>query len=68
MLLGFTIQDCPDARARAASLLPGQSLDPLVSAIQQCLAFYVSAGAITQVSAPARVLCGCELTRFMCCA
>ena len=50
MLLGFAIQDCPSARALAASLMPGGTRDPLVAAIQQCLAFYISAGAITDVS------------------
>eukprot|EP00967_Tisochrysis_lutea_P002894 scaffold3498_cov17-Tisochrysis_lutea.AAC.1 len=49
MLLGFIIQDCPSTRGLAATLLPGGTLKPLVSAIQRCLAFYVSAGAITDV-------------------
>jgi len=49
MLLGFLVADCSAAQALAASLMPGGTLDPLVAAIQQCLAFYISAGAITDV-------------------
>jgi hypothetical protein len=47
MLLGFLLEDSPGSRVAAARLLEGNSLAPLVSAIQRGLVFYVSTGAIT---------------------
>jgi hypothetical protein len=38
------MQDCPDARAEAASLLGG-SLHSAAAAVEGCLSFYVATGA-----------------------
>lgn len=48
ILLGFLVEGCPAARAQAAALLPTASLEPVVAAVQRCLLFYVSAGAMTK--------------------
>ena len=40
------MQDCGEARAQAAALLPGGSLGPVVDAVERCLHFYVTAGAL----------------------
>lgn len=51
ILLGFLVQDCGEARAQAAALLPGGSLVPVIDAVERCLHFYVTAGT--------HVLCAC---------
>ena len=48
MLAGFLLRGSPQLQAVAAALLPGGTLDGVVAAIQRCLAFYVTAGAITE--------------------
>ena len=48
ILLGFLVEGCPAARREAAALLPGASLAPVVAAVERCLHFYVSTGAITK--------------------
>lgn len=48
ILLGFLVEGDKEAQKAAAELLPGKSLAPVVSAVQRCLNFYVTAGAITQ--------------------
>jgi hypothetical protein len=51
ILLGFLVEGDQAARAEAAALLPGGAgLAPVVAAVERCLAFYVSAGAITKGS------------------
>ena len=50
MLLGFLVQDDSAQRSSAASALSGGTLAPVVGAIERCLAFYVSAEAITDMS------------------
>jgi len=47
MLLGFLVEGDPKLRQRAAALLPGGSLQPVVSAVERCLEFYIRADAIT---------------------
>ncbi|KAL4429823.1 hypothetical protein ABPG77_010940 [Micractinium sp. CCAP 211/92] len=48
VLLGFLIQDCPEARSQAAALLPGRSLDGVAAAVGRALDFYATMGAMTQ--------------------
>ncbi|KAL4437365.1 hypothetical protein ABPG75_004504 [Micractinium tetrahymenae] len=48
VLLGFLIQDCPEARGQAAALLPGRSLDGVAAAVEHALDFYATMGAMTQ--------------------
>lgn len=48
ILLGFLVRDGgPGLAQEVAALLPGGSLDPLLSATGRCLDFYVRTGAIT---------------------
>ena len=47
-LCGFLVVDDAALRSEAAALLPGQTLEPLVSAIQRMLHFYVNTGTIVQ--------------------
>lgn len=47
MLLGFLVRDCEDVARCVPQLLHGQSLQPVVDAVQRCVSFYISAGAIT---------------------
>jgi len=47
MLLGFLVRDCPEVAPAVASTLQDKSLQPIVCAVQRCLSFYVSTGAIT---------------------
>jgi len=39
-----SLQDNCEARAQAAALLPGGSLEPVVAAVERCLHFYITAG------------------------
>jgi hypothetical protein len=48
MLLGFLVRDCADLAAVVAQQLEGGTLQPVVGAVQRCLHFYVSTGAITE--------------------
>jgi hypothetical protein len=48
MLLGFLVRDCADLAPVVAKQLEGGSLQPVVGAVQRCLHFYVSTGAITE--------------------
>ncbi|KIY96796.1 hypothetical protein MNEG_11166 [Monoraphidium neglectum] len=48
MLLGFLLRGSPGLQHAAAARLAGGSLEPVAAAIQRCLAFYVTAGAITE--------------------
>ncbi|WIA08618.1 hypothetical protein OEZ85_008047 [Tetradesmus obliquus] len=48
MLLGFLVRDCADLAPVVAAQLEGGSLQPVVGAVQRCLHFYVSTGAITE--------------------
>lgn len=48
MLLGFIVRDCADLAEVVAQQLEGASLQPIVCAVQRCLNFYVSTGAITE--------------------
>jgi hypothetical protein len=50
MLLGFLLQSGQGLRAQAAARLREGSLAPLVGVIHRSLAFYMQAGAITDVS------------------
>jgi hypothetical protein len=47
MLAGFLLRGDKKLQRLAASLLPGGTLQPVVSAVRRCLSFYVTAGAIT---------------------
>ena len=47
-LCGFLIVDEPALREEAAAMLRGRTLEPLVSAIQRMLHFYVNTGSIVQ--------------------
>jgi len=47
-LCGFLIVDDAALREEAAALLRGRTLEPLVSAIQRMLHFYVNTGSIIQ--------------------
>ena len=47
-LCGFLIVDDAALREEAAALLRGRTLEPLVSAIQRMLHFYVNTGSIVQ--------------------
>ena len=47
-LCGFLVMEDAALRKEAAALLPGQTLEPLVSAIQRMLHFYVNTGTIVQ--------------------
>ncbi len=55
MLLGFMVQGHVALQRRAAALLRGESLAPVVTAVERFLHFYVSAGAITAASRDALV-------------
>eukprot|EP00775_Hariotina_reticulata_P010495 gene10495-10655_t len=47
--LSYTMAgDCPEVAVTVASSLQDQSLQPIVCAVQRCLSFYVSTGAITE--------------------
>lgn len=48
MLLGFLVRDCQDVAQCVPKMLEGQSLQPIVEAVQRCLNFYISTGAITE--------------------
>jgi hypothetical protein len=48
MLLGFLVRDCADLAPVVAQQLEGGTLQPVVGAVQRCLHFYVSTGAITE--------------------
>jgi hypothetical protein len=48
MLLGFLVRDCADLAPVVAKQLEGGTLQPVVGAVQRCLHFYVSTGAITE--------------------
>jgi len=48
MLLGFLVRDCPEVAPAVASSLQDKSLQPIVCAVQRCLSFYISTGAITE--------------------
>jgi hypothetical protein len=48
MLLCFLLRGSPGLQHAAAARLAGGSLEPVAAAIQRCLAFYVTAGAITE--------------------
>lgn len=50
ILLGFLVEGEPGARAAAAAALPTGTLAPVVAAVARCLAFYLTAGAITKGS------------------
>eukprot|EP00879_Flechtneria_rotunda_P018831 GHRR01019765.1.p1 GENE.GHRR01019765.1~~GHRR01019765.1.p1 ORF type:complete len:522 (+),score=215.01 GHRR01019765.1:1777-3342(+) len=47
MLLGFLVRDCADLAVTVPQLLDGGSMEPVLGAVERCLAFYVSTGAIT---------------------
>jgi hypothetical protein len=47
-LCGFLVVEDAVLRKEAAALLPGRTLEPLVSAIQRMLHFYVNTGTIVQ--------------------
>lgn len=48
ILLGFLVEGDQTAQVEAAALLPGGTLKSVVAAVQRCLQFYVTAGALTQ--------------------
>jgi hypothetical protein len=50
MLAGFLLRGDAGLQVRAAGLLSGGSLAPVVAAVRRCLSFYVTAGAITEGS------------------
>lgn len=47
MLLGFMVRDSSEVAQCVPHMLEGQSLQPIVDAVQRCLNFYISTGAIT---------------------
>lgn len=47
MLLGFLVRDCQEVSQCVVQMLEGQSLQPIMEAVQRCLDFYISTGAIT---------------------
>ena len=47
ILVAFIVMNNPMEREKAKNLLPGSSLYPITQAVQNCLAFYTSAGAMT---------------------
>jgi hypothetical protein len=50
LLLGFMVAGHPELQAEAAARLPGDGLAGMRASIRRCLAFYTSAGAITDAS------------------
>lgn len=56
------LQDNREARAQAAALLPGGSLEPVVAAVERCLHFYITAG---QSRLAVRACPACR--PFLCC-
>lgn len=57
------LQDNAEARAQAAALLPGGSLEPVVAAVERCLHFYITAGGLLGSHVLIRLLslrCGVE--------
>ena len=48
ILLGFLVEGNKEAQKNAVMYLPGETMAPVVSAVQKCLQFYVAAGALTQ--------------------
>lgn len=48
ILLGFLVEGDKKAQNEAAQQLPENSMKPVISAVQKCLNFYVTAGALTQ--------------------
>lgn len=48
ILLGFLVEGDKKAQEEASTVLPGNSMDCVISAVQKCLHFYVTAGALTQ--------------------
>lgn len=48
MLLGFIVADDAALRQQAAAALPGGSLAPVATAVEQCLQFYVAVGAMPE--------------------
>ena len=48
ILLGFLVEGDKNAQKEAAKVLPGNSMECVLSAVQKCLHFYVTAGALTQ--------------------
>ncbi len=71
------MQDSGAARAQAAALLPGGSLEPVIDAVERCLHFYITAGgwvggwvggAFTpQPQVVVRLPALCKLTLKLCC-
>ncbi len=48
ILLGFLVEGDKKAQEDASKVLPGKSMECVISAVQKCLHFYVTAGALTQ--------------------
>jgi len=48
ILLGFLVEGDKNAQEEASKVLPGKSMACVISAVQKCLHFYVTAGALTQ--------------------
>jgi hypothetical protein len=48
ILLGFLVEGDKKAQEEASNVLPGKSMECVISAVQKCLHFYVTAGALTQ--------------------
>lgn len=48
ILLGFLVEGDKKAQEEASKILPGKSMECVLSAVQKCLHFYVTAGALTQ--------------------
>lgn len=48
MLLGFLVEGNEELKRKAVALLPDQSLQPVVAAVERCLEFYIRADAITE--------------------
>ena len=48
MLLGFLVEEDPKLRRRAEEMLPGESLDAVIGAIERCLEFYVRTDTIAE--------------------
>jgi hypothetical protein len=46
MLLGFLVAEDAQLRSEAAAVLPGGSLAPVATAVEQCLHFYLAVGAM----------------------
>lgn len=50
MLLGFLVEPDAALRQRAAAMLPGGTLQPVIAAVEKCLEFYTRTDTITEAT------------------